>query len=242
MHQEIHTMLEEEKEKIETDEWIDMMEEQIFYFKRRVHTWIKNAEEDRISLQTNKSHSSRGSSVKTKSSSKSNVSKRSSCSNKSDNSKTRAVEEKGKLAELLAEESFLIKQQMAENEPEKLKFKQEIAKAKTRTRVFETSAIEGRGLKIELYSTEAPLITGNCKLVERTWDIEQSRHGEIIWDIPQSRQERNTVGMENEEIDRTVTAGQADVTSMLCNLLKQQSAPDVDLDIFDENTLEYHNI
>ena len=115
-------MLEEEKEKIETDEWIDMMEEQIFYFKRRVHTWIKNAEEDRISLQSNKSHSSRGSSVKTKSSSKSNVSKRSSCSNKSDNSKTRAVEEKGKLAELLAEESFLIKQQMAENEPEKLKF------------------------------------------------------------------------------------------------------------------------
>ena len=97
-------------------------------------------------------------------------------------------------------------------------------------------------MKIELYSTEAPLITGNCKLVERTWDIEQSRHGEIIWDIPRSRQERNTVGMENEEIDRTVTAGQADVTSMLCNLLKQQSAPDVDLDIFDENTLEYHNI
>ena len=26
---------------------------------------------------------------------------------------------------------------------------------------------------------------------------------------------RNTVGMENEEIERTVTAGQADITSML---------------------------
>ena len=90
---------------------------------------------------------------------------------------------------------------MAENEPDKLKFKQEIAKSKTRTRVFETSAIEGRGSKTELYSTEALLIIGNSKLVERTWDIDQSRHGEIIWDIPQSRQERNTVGMENEEID-----------------------------------------
>ena len=41
--------------------------------------------------------------------------------------------------------------------------------------------------------------------------------------------------MENEEIDRTVTAGQADIASMLCNLLKQQSAPDVDLDVFDRN-------
>ena len=71
-----------------------MMNEQIFNFKRRVHTCLKRAEEDRISLQSNMSHSSRGSSVKTRSSSKSNVSKRSSCSNKSDNSKTKSVEGK----------------------------------------------------------------------------------------------------------------------------------------------------
>ena len=38
-----------------------------------------------------------------------------------------------------------------------------------------------------------------------------------------------------------LTAGQADITSMLCNLLKQQSAPDVDLDVFDRNPVEYHN-
>ena len=45
--------------------------------------------------------------------------------------------------ELLAEESLLIKRQMAENEAEKLKVQQEIAKAKARSRVFETSATEG---------------------------------------------------------------------------------------------------
>ena len=44
--------------------------------------------------------------------------------------------------------------------------------------------------------------------------------------------------MENEEIGRTVAVGQADITSMLCNLLKQQSALDVDLDSFDRNLLE----
>ena len=125
--------------------------------------------------------------VETRSSSKSNVSKGSSCSNKSDDSKTRAVEEKAKLAKLLAEEPFLIKQQIAENEAEKLKVQLEIAKANARFRVFEISAIEGRGLKIEQYSTEAPLIIGNSKHGERTWDFDQSRHGEKMWDIPQSR-------------------------------------------------------
>ena len=54
---------------------------------------------------------------------------------------------------------------------------------------------------------------------EKIWDIDQSRHGERIWHIPQSRQERNTIGLENEEIDGTVMAGLADITSMLCNLL-----------------------
>ena len=52
---------------------------------------------------------------------------------------------------------------MVENEAQKLRVQQETAKAKARSRVFETSAIEGRGLKIEQYSTEAPLIIGNSK-------------------------------------------------------------------------------
>ena len=33
-----------------------------------------------------------------------------------------------------------------------------------------------------------------------------------------TREERNTIGLENEETDRTMTAGQADITNMLCNL------------------------
>ena len=205
LYEEIHTMLEVEEGTIESDEWIDVKDEQIFNFKRRVHTWLKNSEEDRISLQSNKSHSSRGYSVKIRKSSKSNVSKRSS-------------EEKAKRAELVAEELLLIKQQIAENKAEKLEVQQEIAKAKAISRLLETSAIKGRGLKNEQYSTEAPLIVGNSKHGKKAWDIDQSRNGERIWDIPQSRQEKNTIGMENEEIDRIVTAGHADITRMLCNL------------------------
>ena len=56
LYEEIHTMLEVEEGTIESDEWIDVKDEQIFNFKRRVHTWLKNSEEDRTSLQSNKSH------------------------------------------------------------------------------------------------------------------------------------------------------------------------------------------
>ena len=38
LHEEIHIMLEVEEEKIERDEWIDMMDKQIF--KIRVHIWL----------------------------------------------------------------------------------------------------------------------------------------------------------------------------------------------------------
>ena len=62
-----------------------------------------------------------------------------------------------------------------------------------------------------------------------------------MFEIPQSRQERNTIDMENVEIYKTVVAQQADITSIACNLLKQKSAPDADLDVFDGNPLEYHN-
>ena len=49
------------------------------------------------------------------------------------------------------------------------------------------------------------------------------------------------MGLENEEIDRAMVIGQADITNMLCNLLKQQLAPDMDVDVFHVNPVEYHN-
>ena len=39
--------------------------------------------------------------------------------------------------------------------------------------------------------------------------------------------------------NNTQSKGQ-DVTEILCKLVKQQSAPDVDLDVFDGNPLECH--
>ena len=62
-------------------------------------------------------------------------------------------QEQTKLAEMLTEDSFLIKQKMSENEAEKLKFQQEIAKANTRFRVFGHQLLMGD-------NTEVPSIIG----------------------------------------------------------------------------------
>ena len=48
--------------------------------------------------------------------------------------------------------------------------------------------------------------------------------------------------MENEKIYKTVTKEQAGTISMLFNLLKQQSTPVMDLDVFDGNLPEYPNL
>ena len=50
-----------------------------------------------------------------------------------------------KLAELLAEESFLMKRQIAENEAERLKVQEMVAKAKARTKVYqESKSVDGK--------------------------------------------------------------------------------------------------
>ena len=140
LHDECNELLGEE-DRAESLEWLDMADEQIFTFKRKVHRWLKCAEDKQQRYaMSEKSRSSKGLSSKSSHrSSISNTSRRSSRSSKSADSKTRAMEEKAKLAELLAEESFLMKRQIAENEAERLKVQEMVAKAKARAKVFEES-------------------------------------------------------------------------------------------------------
>ena len=49
------------------------------------------------------------------------------------------MEEKAELAKHLAEQSFLMKREIAENETGRLKVQEMVAKAKARTKVFEES-------------------------------------------------------------------------------------------------------
>ena len=102
-------------------------------------------EDDRCSKASSKAkhHSSRSS-------------RRSSNSNSSGSSKSNRIEEKVKLAELLAQEAFFEKCQQAENEAKRLRMEQKLATARARAKIFENVEF---GEEQELQGE----ILGNCQ-------------------------------------------------------------------------------
>ena len=216
LHDECNELLGEE-DRAESNEWLDMVDEQIFTFKRKIHRWLKCAEEEQQRYaMSEKSRSSKGSSSKSsRHGSKSNASRKSSRSSKAGDSKTRAMEEKAKLAELLAEESFLMKRQIAENEAERLKVQEMVAKAKARAKVYEESE------------------SGDGKLFPQTEEARPSKQTNIDHCFQRGNHQKLIQ-------DKHLHPKKTDIAEVLCNLVKQQSAPDVDLDVFDGNPLEFH--
>ena len=212
LHDECNELLGEDR--AESDNWLDMVDEQIFTFKRKIDRWLKCAEEEQQRYaMSEKSRSSKGSLSKSSChTSKSNASRKSSRSSKSGDSKTRAMEGKAKLAELSAEESFLMKRQIAENEAEGLKVQEMVAKAKARTKFYKESK-SGDGKLFP--QTEARL----SKQTDIDHYFQRGSHQKLIQ-------------------DEHLHAKKTDNAEALCNLVKQQSAPDVDLNVVDGNPLE----
>ena len=125
------------------------------------------------------------------------------------------MEEKAKLAELLAEESFLMKRQIAENEAERLKVEEMVAKAKARAKIYEESDSED----------------GNPFLQKE--EARSSKQTDIDHYFQRGSNQKL---IQDEHLHPKKT----EIAEELCNVVKQQSAPDVDLDVFDRNLLEYH--
>ena len=103
------------------------MDERVFTFKHQVHNWLRDAEMERTntSIQSFKKVSkscSSGSSRRTKISI--------SGSNFSRSSRERAVEEKAKLAELMAEAEFFQRRELKENKAKQLRVQEKLTKAK----------------------------------------------------------------------------------------------------------------
>ena len=177
-----------------------MVDEDIFTFKRKIHRWLKYAEEEQQRYaMSEKSRSSKGSSSKSsRHGSKSNASRKSSRSSKAGDSKTRAMEEKAKLAELLAEESFLMKRQIAENEAERLKVQEMVAKAKARAKVYEESE------------------SGDGKLFPQTEEARPSKQTDIDHYFQRGSHQKLIH-------DEHLHSKKTDIAELLCNLVKQQT-------------------
>ena len=137
--------------------------------------------------------------------------------------KTRALEEKTKLTELKVEEAFLVKRQMADHEAGKLKTQPIVAKARARTKIFEESEVDNKFLHRD---TESP---DKQKFVVFSQSIQRASTGT-------SHHERSKPSTKYQKnVTNNIQSKGQDVTEILCKLEKQQSAPDLDLDVFDGN-------
>lgn len=105
--------------------WFNDIDEQVFSFKHKIHNWLKEAENDenesRRSTRSKRSSSSRSRST--------NTSRR--------RTKDMAIEAKVKVAELLAEASYKDKIRAAEEQAEKLKMEEQVAKAQAKVKLLE---------------------------------------------------------------------------------------------------------
>ena len=144
---------------------------------------------------------------------------------------------------------------MIKNEAEKLKRGERLAKTKERIQAYNNIGLEGGKEKEQLQP----------KLMEDNWmrsirmdnasraakiEIEQDR-GAVITRKEQNAQYRNTwdlqdkVNRENLP-DKTKNKkleyekDQKNVTEMMCECLQQQAAPDLEIDIFDGNSMDFH--
>ena len=122
-----HYKLLSEEEQHADNQWFDNVNEMVFSFKCRVYNWVRENEE-------NKKPSSK-SSAKSKSSGRSSGTR--STSSLKSSTKERAIKEKRKMAELMAETSFIEKKRTSRYQAEKLELEEKVGKSKAKVKVFQ---------------------------------------------------------------------------------------------------------
>ena len=219
LQREYGVMLREEEE-VENDDWFDFVDEEVFTFKRKINLWLKNVEEDQRSCaRSERSHSKRS----FKKSVKSNMIKTLGISSRSSGSKTRALEENAKLAELEAEEAFLVRKQMADSEEEMLKIQQMVAKTRAKTKIFEESEVDNKFLH-----------HNKQNFVASSQDIHRTSTG------ISHHQRREPTTKHQWNVPNNMQSNGQDFTEILCKVVKHKSAPYVDFNAFGGSLLEYH--
>ena len=200
-----------------SDEWLDEVDEMIFNFKRKLHSWLKETnEDDRYSKASSKTkiHSSR-------------YSRRSSKSTSSGSSKSDSIEEKVKLAELFPQEVFFERHQQVENEPQRLRMQEKIAR--TRAKVLKNVEFgEEQELHGEILGNRQKSLH-STQIKKESFEASCSQQdSDYLNPVYQAGQEKEGFYPDDKIVDK------------LCHLMKQQSAPDTEVDAFEGNSLDFH--
>ena len=207
-----------------------------------------------------KSRSSCSRSTSSKSSSRSSSSKSSRLSNKE-----RAIEEKVRLADLQAEATFMQKKRYAELQAESLRIEEEMAKAQARVKIYEGENIDQKvPLKtltmadIKADDSRYPVITKKQKYLDQNekssaatqsqtrprvirFSTTNNQQGELQDKQHHLQDQQSSITVNQNEVTDRITKPCEDneIGTMLYQLVKEQSAPSVDIEVFDGNPLHY---
>ena len=165
---EIHEEQEEIDEEYDDKIWFDGMDQKIFSFKYKVCNWLKEGEKSRKLDQVSRCRSKSSSKHSSKSSAKSSSSSKSRSS-----TKTKAIEEKVKVAELMMEDSFIKKRR---DQTRSLMVEEELAKAQARAEIYENEN------KIGQYRKSKPSTPNDVHTnqgISTTENLEETKQKEV---------------------------------------------------------------
>ena len=232
VHQEYHSLLEDEK--LADEEWCEEVDECVFTFKHKVYNWLKEAETER---SAKKVHSKKGS--KSTSSGSSRKTK-SSNSGSSRCSKERAMEEKTKLVELMVEAEFMQQRQMAENRAEQLRVQEKLAKA--RSEVYE--AVERKGSEVDkseiIRGSKMDTVIGQHEIIHKHQVKSAAADNNIQAPTEKISHHYEEDGRAKSKSTMKKNKNSSELSQRMCNLLHHQSPPNVEIETFTGNPLDYH--
>ena len=238
----------------------------MFSIKHKIHGWLKDVERESEAITTaaRRRDTSRSSRIisSRNSSGKSTKSSRSTFGRSSTSIKDQAIVEKMKVAELLAEQKYIERRNVSEFEAESLRIQQKVEKAKARAKMLdkeiENENIEERksdNIENKIHSRNRYEDDQNLK-EHVHWPENLSRKCNRLSCDPFVNINANAPKFNYEDIpivNSSVNRGkktctkQADPTNLfhqtttdvLCQLLRQQAAPQVDIEVFDGNLLNF---
>ena len=231
------------------DDWFDEIDTQVCFFKRKVHCWLR---ETAPKTNSTKSTSRSGKSISDKGSGNSGVSKSSQRSRSlkdTKSSKEKEIEKWVKLAELMAGASLLHEKQVIQNEGAVMEMKERLAKAQARTRAYTNIALddfhESTGYQQQTLQQQKDQKQFHIKEeVDFRNRISQKTESVVLpckktWD---KLVEKNNVWKPQQALERKTHDREADqnVTELMCKLVNQQNAPELDIDTFDGDPMEFH--
>ena len=156
VQKEYHYLLPTEEQERD-EEWFDEADHNICIFKQKIHCWIKDAELERKANLSSRRSCVSGGSERSSSKHSSKFSR-----NIKSSREERAVAEKIKMAELMAEAKYMEERQPLVFQTEKLKVAEEMAKTKTRVQILEEPCDEIVGRKEN--------VTGMRSLLHKTFN------------------------------------------------------------------------